>query len=75
MSDDDTVWYLKSDVDADPLVVDGDSVELDVLLRLEREGKATRKVRTLPNGDLEVTWSFKATVEYTHPMLKCRSQA
>jgi hypothetical protein len=75
MSDDDTVWYLKSDVDADPLVVDGDSVELDVLLRLEREGKATRKVRTLPNGGLEVTWSFKATVEYTHPTLKCRSGA
>jgi len=75
MSDDDTVWYLKSDVDADPLVVDGDSVELDVLLRLEREGKATRKVRTLPNGDLEVTWSFKAIVEYTHPTLKCSSGA
>jgi hypothetical protein len=71
---DDTQWYLKDGEDPEgPLVIDPDSIPLDVLLRLEREGKATRKTRTLPNGDLEVTWSFRAVVEYTHPTLKCRS--
>lgn len=44
-----------------------DDEVIEKLQRLVAEGKATREVTVLPNGDLEVRWTFHAEVNSDHP--------